>query len=82
MVAASLRPILTRTVGLAAMLRTYPAWRPCSATIQNVVLSSASPLPTGLRHGLPVVRPMVSSSAWVGGTTPNASAAFTGGLTK
>ena len=46
------------------ILRTYPAFMPCSATIQNRLPMRA--LPTGVRRGFPVVRPVVSSSAYPG----------------
>ena len=51
-------PTRSRTRGLALMFLTKPASCPCSATIQNVLPSS--PLPTGLRHGLPLFLPVVS----------------------
>jgi len=41
------------------MLRTYPAFIPCSATSQNWF--PIRPSPTGVRRGFPVFLPFVSS---------------------
>ena len=46
------------------MLRTYGAFMPCSATSQNTF--PIRPSPTGVRLGLPVFRPFVSSNAYPG----------------
>src|SRR6266567_4564890 len=41
-----------------------------------------SPLPTGMRRGFPVFRPVVSRSARPGGAMPTANRNLTGGLSK
>ena len=51
------------------MLRTYPAFIPCSATSQNWF--PMRPSPTGVRRGFPVFRPFVSSNAYPGKGRPN-----------
>jgi hypothetical protein len=51
-----------RTCGSRSMLRTYPAFIPCSATSQNWF--PIRPSPTGVRRGFPVFRPFVSSNAY------------------
>ena len=58
-----------RTRGFASILRTYPAFLPCSATIQNC--PPTCPLPTGVRRVLPLLRPTVSSSAYPRAAKPN-----------
>jgi hypothetical protein len=58
------------------MLQTYPAFLPCSATIQNWL--PTRPSPTGVRRGLPVLRPMVSRSAYPGGARPRANKSVIG----
>ena len=50
------------------MLRTYPAFIPCSATTQNWF--PIRPSPTGVRRGFPVFRPFVSSNAYPGSGQP------------
>src|SRR5215471_6487154 len=62
------------------MLRTYPAFIPCSATSQNWL--PIRPSPTGVRRGFPVLRPFVSSSAYPGSGRPIASASLIGGLRR
>ncbi len=60
-----------RTWGSRSMLRTYPAFMPCSAPSQNWF--PIRPSPTGVRRGLPVFRPFVSSNAYPGSARPIAS---------
>jgi hypothetical protein len=67
------------TFGSARRFRTYPAWRPCSATIQPV--PSSRWMPTTVRRRLPVRRPRVSIKAWPG-STPIQARTFTGGFRR
>jgi hypothetical protein len=60
-----------RTRGLVLMLRTYWARSPKPALSQKV--SPCKPLATGTRRGRAVRRPIVSSSAYVGGASPSSS---------
>jgi len=53
------------------MLRTHPAFMPCFATSQNSF--PIRPSPTGVRRGLPVFLPFVSSNAYPGSGRPIAS---------
>lgn len=53
------------------MLKTYPAFLPCSATNQNSL--PICPSPTGIRRGFPLLRPVVSSNAYPGSGRPIAS---------
>jgi hypothetical protein len=62
------------------MLRTYPAFIPCSATSQNWL--PIRPSPTGVRRGFPVFRPFVSSNAYPGSGRPIATASLIGGFRK
>ncbi len=58
------------------MLRTYPAFIPCSATSQNWF--PMRPSPTGVRHGFPVFRSFVSSNAYLGNGNPTTGASLSG----
>ena len=60
------------------MLRTYPAFMPCSATSQNSF--PIRPSPTGVRRGFPVFLPFVSSNAYPSSARPIASASLIGGF--
>src|SRR5438552_12080399 len=53
---------------------------PCSATIQNC--EPTRPSPTGVRRDFPVLRPVVSRSAYPGGARPIANESLIGGLSK
>jgi signal recognition particle subunit SRP54 len=75
-----LRPSRTRTRGFASMFRTYAARRPCSETTQSV--SPTSALPTPIRRGCPLRRPVVSSSATPGSGKPARAALRTIGLSS
>jgi hypothetical protein len=68
----------SRTRGLRSILRMYPAFMPCSATIQNC--PPMRPLPTGVRRGFPLLRPMVSRRAYPGAARPTANISLMGGL--
>jgi len=62
------------------MLRTYPAFTPCSATSQNWF--PIRPSPTGVRRGFAVFLPFVSSNAYPGKGSPTASASLIGGFSR
>jgi hypothetical protein len=81
-VPASLNPSrnFRRTRGLLSMLRTYPAFMPCSAASQNWLPICRSP--TGVRRGFPGFLPFVSSEAYPGRGNPTASASLIAGLRK
>jgi hypothetical protein len=81
-----------RTGGAASALDAHPWIGGDVADIPGVVamlgdnpercLVVGEPVADRVAPPLPVFRPVGWSSAWVGGTTPNANAAFTGGLRR